>query len=188
MPGIRTFIAIEIPDAVRQEIAQVQEQLKKSEERISWTKPGNIHLTLKFLGDVDENRIPAVIEAVAQAVESMPAFRFNIRGIGAFPNIRGPRVLWVGVENETNELLRIADNLEEELAQLGFAKEKRKFSPHLTIARVRSSVSRGFVEAFQQVTFDAGEVEATEVAVIKSQLQPQGAIYTPLQKIKLRTK
>lgn len=186
MSKVRTFIAIEISDALRQKIAGVQEKLKKEKERVSWTKPGNIHVTLKFLGDVEENEINAIVEAVERAVGSFNSFILSVKNIGAFPNLRRPRVFWVGIENPPVQLTQIFEKIEDELNQIGFPKETRKFSPHLTIGRVRSPISDGFIEKFKKETFEGGKVRVEEIVVMKSDLKPTGAVYTPLKKVKLK--
>ncbi|MFQ6114286.1 MAG: RNA 2',3'-cyclic phosphodiesterase [bacterium] len=188
MSKIRTFIAIEIPDSIHQKIAKVQDELKSKQEkaRISWTKPGNIHLTLRFLGDVEESRINSVVEAIEKAVQPFSSFDFLVRNFGAFPNFRRPRVLWIGIENPPSELTQMAQNIEDELSTIGFTSEKRKFSAHLTIGRVKSSLSQSFVQLLQARDFEGGQVRVKEVVVMKSDLRPTGAVYTPLKKIKLK--
>jgi 2'-5' RNA ligase len=183
---IRTFIAIDIPDSIRQKIGIIQDELKKERGRVSWAKPGNIHLTLKFLGNVAENRITDVAEAVEKAVEPFESFNFFIKNLGTFPNVRRPRVLWVGIENPPAQLISLAQNIEEELHRIGFPKEKRRFSPHLTIGRVKSILSGEFIEKIKNLKFEGGEVEVKEIVVMKSDLKPTGAIYTPLHKIELK--
>ena len=186
MSEIRTFIAIEIPETLRQKIAAVQDELKKEKGRVSWTKPGKIHLTLKFLGDVEENRIWDVSEAVKKGVGPIKSFNFEVKNLGAFPNIRRPRVLWVGIENPTNQLTKLAQNIEDELNKIGYPKEKLKFSPHLTIGRVKSALNERFIYRIKNMNFEGVEVEVKEILVMKSDLKPTGAIYIPLYKIELK--
>lgn len=185
MPTIRTFIAIELPNAIRAEIARVQAELRKANERIAWTKPGNIHLTLKFLGEVEQERIPAVGQALVGALNGFGPFRCGVKTLGVFPNFKRPRVLWVGVENETGEVIELAKKIEEALIHLGFSKENRKFTPHLTLGRVKAQLSGQFIQKYKQTTFDGGPVPVSEVVLIKSDLKPGGAVYTPLQRISL---
>lgn len=182
---IRTFIAIEISESVRQKIAALQSDFKKRKERISWAKPGNIHLTLKFLGDVEEGKIKLIGEALATATKEFQPFSFFVKELGAFPNIRRPRVLWVGIENSTKELSDIQIEIEDQLNQLDLLKEKKKFNPHLTIGRVKSQVSNEFIENFKASIFDEEEVKVEEIILMRSELHPKGAIYTPLKKIRL---
>lgn len=186
MSQVRTFIAIEIPDVIRQKIAAVQEKLKKAGERISWTKPGNIHLTLKFLGDVKENQIEPIADAVKISANGIRPFSFQVGNLGAFPDIRRARVLWVDVVNPTNELAELAKRIEDQLSKIGFKKETRKFNPHLTMGRVKSRLGEKFIVKFENLTFEEDEVRVEGIIVMKSELNPAGSIYTPLQKIKLR--
>ena len=181
---IRAFIAIEISNSVREKIANLQEELKKHKERISWTKPGNIHLTLKFLGDVEESKIKLIGESLTNATKEFQPFKFLVKNLGAFPNLRRPRVLWLGIENPTNELSEILNIIDKQLNLLGFPKKKR-FSPHLTIGRVKSQVSDQFIERFKISQFDGDEVKVEEIIFMKSQLHSKGAIYTPLKKLRL---
>jgi 2'-5' RNA ligase len=186
LSNIRTFIAIEIPAAVRKRISEVQNEFQKENERISWTKPENIHVTLKFLGDVEENKIDAIASVVQKTAKNIQSFNVKVKNLGAFPNLRRARVLWVGLENATAELTQIAEGMETGLSQLGFPEEERKFSPHLTIGRVKSALSTRFVEKFQNYAFEGGEFQVEEIVVMKSDLRPSGAIYTPLRKVRLK--
>ncbi len=185
MSEIRTFIAIEINESVHREIAHVQEDLKKAKERISWNKPTNIHLTMKFLGAVEENKIEPIAGVINNIAKDTPAFTTHVKNLGAFPNFRRPRVLWVGVENALEQFREIARNIENELSSLGFTKENRKFTPHLTIGRVKSLPSKQFIEKVKNYDFVGGEIHVREIVVMKSDLRPTGAVYTPLKKIEL---
>jgi 2'-5' RNA ligase len=184
---IRTFIAIEIPDSIHKKIAKVQDELESKKQRahISWTKPGNIHLTLRFLGEIEESRIDSVGEAIEKAVQPFAPFTFLVTNFGAFPNFRRPRVLWIGIENPSSQLIQMAEKIEDQLSKIGFPSEKRKFSPHLTIGRVKSALSQSFVQLLQEKSFEGGEVRVEEVVVMKSELRPTGAVYTPLKKNRL---
>ncbi len=182
---IRAFIAIAISESVREKIAGLQENLKKHQERISWTKPGNIHLTLKFLGDIEESKIKLIGESLTTAIKEFQPFKFWVNNLGAFPNLMRPRILWVNIDNPGNELSEIQNSIEEQLNQLGFPKEKKRFNPHLTIGRVKLQVSDQFIERFKTVKFDGDEVKVEEIIFMKSKLDPKGAIYTPLKKLRL---
>ncbi|MDZ7262356.1 MAG: RNA 2',3'-cyclic phosphodiesterase [candidate division KSB1 bacterium] len=186
MAKIRTFIAIEIPSEVREKILEFQEELKKEPARVSWVKPENIHLTLKFLGDVEEERIDQVAQIVEQAAEGMTSFRIAIQGSGAFPNFKQPRVLWVGGQDIDGKLLPLQKNIEAKLGELGFEKENKPYSIHLTLGRVK--FPRGVeavIEKMRRSDFSGGEFPVKELVIMKSELNPAGAIYTPLRKIKL---
>ena len=186
MPQIRSFIAIEIPEDIRNQIADVQEILKKEPERISWTKAANMHLTLKFLGDVEQNLIPDIGKTLNEISQTVKSFTFRINGLGAFPNLKRARVLWIGIENPGSELEDIAKKIEDSLIQFGFSKENRKFKPHLTLGRVKSQLSADFINKFNKISFEGGVVLVREIKLIKSDLKPTGAVYTPIQIVNLK--
>ena len=186
MEKIRSFIAIEISKSVLNKIASLQEELKKYDERIGWTKPDNIHLTLRFLGDVEENKVQAIEGVLAKTAKEFQPFKFLVKELGAFPNLRQSRVLWLGIENPTNELKDLHDKVEKQLNELGFPKEKKRFNPHLTIGRVKSALSDEFMERFKTARFQENEVKVEQIILMKSELHPKGAIYTPLEKARLR--
>ncbi|HSB12352.1 MAG TPA: RNA 2',3'-cyclic phosphodiesterase [Blastocatellia bacterium] len=184
--NIRTFICIEIPDSIKRRIGRLQEALRQIEAQISWTKPSNIHLTLKFLGGVEASRIERVGEAVKRAANGIGPFEVEVGGAGCFPSPRSPRVLWVGVPNVAEQLQKLSSRIEDELAREGFPREKRKFSPHLTIGRVRTP-GKGASVAEQLISrgFESGSFTATEVIVMRSDLKPTGSIYTPQAVVKI---
>ena len=185
---IRTFIAIEIPSRIRDRIGRLQERLRAVDSQASWVKPANIHLTLKFLGDISRDRIESAVSGVERACAKAAPFELEANGCGYFPSTRNPRVLWVGSRcDETNGLLGLHAGIEFELFRAGFAKEKKPFSPHLTIARLRSPRNaREVAEQLQRIGFDPERFTVSEVIVMKSELNPSGSIYTPLAKIALK--
>ncbi|MFQ5636982.1 MAG: RNA 2',3'-cyclic phosphodiesterase [bacterium] len=185
MAHIRIFIAIEIPEPIKEKIAKLQEDLKAYQERVSWTKPGNIHLTLKFLGNVEQSRIPAVAGAVNKIAEQTRPFSLHVQDVGVFPNIKRPRIIWVGVTDLTAGSSALAGRLDLCLSDLGFQKERRKFSPHLTIGRIKAIPGAEFLGVLSASTFAGGDFMVEEIAVIKSDLKPGGAVYTPLRKVNL---
>lgn len=177
---IRTFVCIEIPDSIKERISRLQETLRNTTAQISWTRSSNIHLTLKFLGGVKASRIERAGKALELAASGIGPFEVEIGGTGCFPSSRNPRVLWVGVPNVPEELRRLHANIEDELARVGFEREKRKFSPHLTIGRVRSPLnSAGVVDTLLATGFVSETFLATELILMRSDLRPTGSIYTP---------
>ena len=184
--GIRTFVCIEVPATIKAHIEALQRTLRRNDVPISWVKPANIHLTIKFLGDVMASRIDGVRHAVERACESVPAFEITVAGTGCFPSAKSPRVLWVGLAPLPDELRRLHANVEAELEREGFAREGRRFAPHLTIARVRDPFkSRATVEGLQAAGFAAESFRAAEVIVMRSELHPAGSIYTPQARVPL---
>ena len=183
---VRTFICIEIPDSISERIGDLQTRLKAIDAQVSWTRPSNIHLTLKFLGAVEETRIQNVARAVQRAVAGTIEFEIEVGGAGCFPSARNPRVLWIGFSEVPDALRQLYSNLEDELDREGFAREKRKFSPHLTIGRLRGPKNATqLAELLIESGFMAERFSASEVIVMRSDLKPTGSIYTPQAVIKL---
>ena len=186
--SIRTFICIEVPRTVKERIENLQRALRQNNAQISWVKPSNIHLTIKFLGDVRRSKIKSVCDSVERAAKGLSQFDIEVGTAGCFPSARSPRVLWVGLGNVPGGLKQLHSNVETELAREGFPREQKRFSPHLTIGRVRSPQNAArtaedlIAQGFAPETF-----RATEVIVMRSELHPSGSIYTPQAIIKLGT-
>src|SRR3990167_2243722 len=139
---MRSFIAIELTNEIKDELAQIQARLKYSGADVKWVEKNNIHLTLKFLGEVSEDRTKAVVSVLDDIAKGSKPFEMTIRDIGAFPKIDYPRVVWVGLDKGASESKEITQRIEEELERSGFERESRAFSPHLTIGRVRSAKNK----------------------------------------------
>ncbi|HPG41356.1 MAG TPA: RNA 2',3'-cyclic phosphodiesterase [bacterium] len=186
MADIRTFICFDIPASIREQLAVLQNHLKSCGRGVSWTNPAGIHLTLKFLGDVPEVKIKDINIAVKNTVQGLAPLAIKIAGTGAFPNLRRPRVYWVGVHEATGQLAECQKQIDLALEKHGFAREARAFSPHLTLGRVKSLEA---VEAISRELahkeYEFGEYNANEIIIMKSDLRPTGAVYTPLFRIKL---
>jgi 2'-5' RNA ligase len=183
---IRTFICIEIPETIKGRIGSLQQELRKLGGQVSWTRPSNIHLTIKFLGDVPASRIEEIQRAVELATAGRPSFEIEVGEAGCFPSPRNPRVLWVGLTSLPDPLKELHEAIEKELARLGFPREPRKFSPHLTIGRIRAPQNAGRLA--EELIKRGGETEsfrAAEVIVMRSDLNPAGSQYTPLAVVRL---
>jgi 2'-5' RNA ligase len=184
---IRSFIAIDLPDATRQGLAAVLEQLRQSRAGVRWVKPSSIHLTLKFLGNIQAVQVEDIALAVAQEIRDQPPITLGAAGLGAFPSRRKPRVIWIGMEGEVQRLTRIQARVENALEPLGFVREKRAFRPHLTIGRVKDRRRlQSLIDAMAELKipeFDSFDV--TEIILYKSVLRPTGAIYTKLHRMPL---
>ncbi len=190
MEKIRTFIAIKLTPEIISNISRVQEELKRTSAQVKWVKPENIHLTLKFLGYITKEELEKVKLATREALKLLAPFEVRVYGLSAFPKIEYPRVIWVGIDRGEEELRKIASNLEERLMIIGFAKEKRTFSPHLTLGRVKSLKGRERLTEIltgNRVT-NLGNMGVTKIALIKSELKPQGPVYTSLEEINLEDK
>lgn len=183
---IRTFICTEIPQSIKVRIGELQNELRKTGTSVSWTRPSNIHLTLKFLGAVPASRIERVSKAVERAASGISPFEIEVVGTGCFPSARNPRVLWVGLTNVPDTMNELYSNIESELEREGFPREKRKFSPHLTIGRVRTpGTGASVAEQLIARGFEPERFTATEVIVMRSDLKPTGSIYTAQAVIRL---
>ena len=178
--AVRTFVCIEVPPSIKGRIEELQRASRRSDVPISWVKPSNIHLTIKFLGDVAASRIQRVKQAVERACQFISAFDITVDGTGCFPSAKSPRVLWVGLAPLPDELRRLHSNIEAELEGAGFAREAKRFAPHLTIGRVRDPFkAKQTVENLLAAGFAAETFRASEVIVMRSELHPSGSIYTP---------
>jgi RNA 2',3'-cyclic 3'-phosphodiesterase len=186
--SVRTFISIHIPDTVRGDIGAMVDRLRPTAGAdVKWVRPESLHLTLKFLGDLEEGRIAAVGTTVETAVSARPAFNVALGGTGAFPNPRRPSVLWIGVPLGAEPMAALAGEIESALAGLGFEREKRPFSAHLTIGRVRPAGNAGrTVERMEESGFKSDPFTVGAVHLMKSELQRSGAEYTVLRTIKLQ--
>lgn len=186
MMTVRSFICIELPDEVKSEIALFQARLKSEPASVSWTKPENIHLTLKFLGDVEEGRLTEIERTLESVAARFSPFELAASGCGVFPNERNPRVLWIGVREDEGHLQRLARAVEDAMAGLGFAREDRPFQAHLTIGRVRAAAgAHELARKLMAQSFPPRLFRADHLTLMRSDLRPSGAIYTPLDVIPL---
>ncbi len=184
---IRSFIAIELPEETIQMFAAIQEQLKQSRAGVRWVKPGSIHLTLKFLGNISPAQVDDIAAAAAQVVGEEPPITLGAAGLGAFPSRKKPRVIWIGMEGEVQRLSRIQARVENALEPLGFVREKRPFQPHLTIGRVKDRRRlQTLIDAMATLDMPPfNSFDADEIILYKSDLRPTGAIYTKLHRMPL---
>lgn len=183
---MRSFIAIELPESVKTAISALQNELKKCGADVRWVRPEGIHLTLKFLGDVKEKDVDGIVKSIEGTCKKYNSFNVEIKGTGVFPNMKSPRVLWIGVSgNEV--LLKLQKDIEEGMASLGFEKENRQFSPHLTFGRFKSLYGKealmGKIEMYRDRNF--GSIEASSISLMRSDLNPAGARYTRISEFKL---
>ncbi|MDP2953610.1 MAG: RNA 2',3'-cyclic phosphodiesterase [Chloroflexota bacterium] len=181
---VRSFIAIELPEDVKETLRQMLEELRPL-RFVKWAGPQGVHLTLKFLGNVPTPKLALVETAMRQVAAGATPFDLEASELGAFPDLRRPRVAWVGVKGEVEKLLDLQKNLGQALAPLGFAPEARGFSPHLTLGRVREQVSppdrQRLGDALARLEMGkASHIPVKALSLIKSQLTPRGPIYSLL--------
>ncbi|MDT5157640.1 MAG: 2,3-cyclic 3-phosphodiesterase [Acidobacteriota bacterium] len=185
----RIFCAIELPAEVKASVAAHAARVRESfsQARASWERPEKLHLTLKFLGDVKVARVESLTLAVERATLAFAPFGLTIAESGAFPTQGLPRVLWLGVADESGELARLQNSLEDECAAEGFTREGRDFKPHLTIARLRSpGGARSLADAHRETHFEPQTFTVSELVLMRSELGPAGSRYTPLSRHALR--
>lgn len=193
MIGVRTFIAISICDEIKKRFTEIIAELEKAKADVRWAKPQTMHLTLKFLGYVEIGQLESVFAMTSQSAREINRFTLSFSSdkgsasLGGFPNLSCPRILWVGANKGKEEIIRLASLIDENLKRLCFEPEKKEFTPHLTLGRVRSS--QGINELVRLIpTIDTSfyeEMEVTNLDIIGSQLTKNGPVYTILKKLKL---
>ena len=184
----RLFCAIELHASVKSLIQQRIDRLRAEapECQASWNRAENIHLTLKFFGNIEQNNIEPITNALLRTVSNRTRFEISIGGTGAFPNHRQPRVLWIGINDPAGKLIELHEGLEQECAAAGFSKEERLFRPHLTIARIRKPTgARVAAELNQKLGFEPITLPVNELVVFRSELSSKGSKYTALSRHKM---
>lgn len=179
---IRAFIAIPLPESILSFIRKIQGGVRDYGFRARWVRPENIHLTLKFLGDIEKSQTESIGDAMSDTVKTHPPLSLAAKGIGVFPGIKRPRVIWMGLKGDTFPLIELQKKLDSHLHDIGFPKESRPFKGHLTLARIKGHTdSRKLLDAME--TFGELESEtfaADQIVLFKSDLRPTGAVYTRL--------
>jgi 2'-5' RNA ligase len=184
---IRAFIAIPLPEFISTGICDIQERLKSYRLPIRWVRPENVHLTLKFLGEISLSTIDGITEVIKNTVRERSPLILFTKGLGVFPGIKKPRVLWIGISGDINALSEIQVNLETNLGKKGFPKENRPFKSHLTLGRVKGNIHpEDLFDTLRSFSdFSSEPFEAKELVLYKSELKPSGAFYTKLQTVYL---
>lgn len=181
MPSIRAFIAVDIDDKTKQKISELISNLKKSGADAKWITEGQTHLTLKFMGNIDENGVQKISDIISDISNDFEPFKINFSGIGGFPNLNHPSVIWLGIENGSEHLKRLNGAVETALEKIGFKKGDRPFKPHLTLARIRSDKNiRNLIKSIGEMNSDLdlkNTVEIDKLTLFQSVLNPKGAIY-----------
>ena len=182
----RVFCAVELPVAVRTRLEKHVAQLRRDvpDAAASWSRVENIHLTLKFFGNVEVKRIEKISEVAQRVAKQFSRFRISVGETGVFPRPSRPQVLWIGVNDPSGQLSALQEKFETECAAEGFAKEDRAYHPHLTIARLRKPEgARDLADTHLQMQFDSIEVNVEELVLFRSELSPKGARYTPISRV-----
>ncbi|MCL0076634.1 RNA 2',3'-cyclic phosphodiesterase [Dehalococcoidia bacterium] len=191
MEQIRAFIAIRLPDQVKCDLSQLLNRIRPGQERaVKWVNPDSIHLTLKFLGNIPAEKAVDIARAIGEAAAVVKPFTLELQGLGAFPNLRSPRVVWVGVGGDVQLIVNLQKRIDQVLIHLGFPTERREFSPHLTLGRVRDKATsqerRSLGESIGSVQLESSlPFLVDEVCLMRSTLTSAGAIYDRLASIHL---
>lgn len=192
MEKIRAFIAIDLPDPVKDSLSSLEDRLRPAEHPyVKWADPQGIHLTLKFLGNIAADQVPRIIEAITLVSQGLSPIELQIGGLGAFPNLQRPRVIWVAVTGEVERLITLQRGMDQALAPLGFPREGRPFTPHLTLGRLReraSPMERNSIGKLVIATESESSptMEVNQISLMRSTLTPSGAIYSRLASIELK--
>ena len=189
---MRTFIAISLPQTIRETLLSLQRELKTTEADVKWVIPENMHLTLKFLGETEDKLIPEIVNLLRGISCTHKPFLIRLSHLGAFPKIPSARIIWMGIEEGKNASRNIAQTLDQQLLALGFPQEERDFSAHITLGRVKSGFNRDKL-AKQLITMQTTpnntplEFLATTLTLYKSTLTPKGPTYEALIEVNLST-
>jgi len=182
----RAFIAIEVEETILERLRAVQQHLRTAGAQVTWVREEGMHLTLKFLGDIEDDHLPEITRLLQCATSTVTPFPFSVAHIGGFPTIAHPRVLWAGISDGAGTLCALADAVAKQLASCGFPREDRSFTPHITLGRVKSLTDNHLPELLRAHAEDIyGEMSVSEIHLMRSELSPAGARYTILQVIPL---
>lgn len=185
MDTIRSFVALPLPAELRQKMARLQSEIRDAGADVKWDTPDKFHITLKFLGDIESQGIPKLAETLRKSIGEMPGFDVSYEGVGGFPNIVRPRVVWIGTR-PSNELKRLQELVEETCSTLGFPRDDRQFHAHITLGRVKGNRGVDSLTAkLKSVTFEPSIARCSEIHIMRSDLKPTGSVYTLLKPIPL---
>lgn len=185
---LRLFWAVNLPEELKNRIHEIRNRLGTA-GGAKWVEPRNLHVTVKFLGDTDIDLVRPVVDSAAGRLKGVKSFSLEVGGLGFFPGTSSPRVLWAGLKGEVSLLGVVARMVEEAAAEHGFPRESRKFSPHVTLARIKSPVEAGelvaAVEKEKSRVESLGSFRVASVDLMKSDLTPRGPVYTLLSSVRL---
>jgi len=186
MAKIRTFIAIELPAQLKQAADKLIVKLKAENSEIRWVRAANLHFTLRFLGEIEQNQVAQLADGIKNNLKDLQPFPLKLSGLGCFPNLKRPRVIWLGGDGDLETLNNLAFQIESACRVNGFGKADKPFSAHLTIGRINDPHGlESFINRLSSVSFTSDEFEVHEVVVFKSDLSPRGPTYTALAKVEL---
>lgn len=187
MEYLRLFISVNLPRELIDKISDIQKEFSSFSQSVKWVKPEDVHITLKFLGPTSIDKISLVAGTIKDISKNHKSFSVDVKGLGCFPTLKSPRVIWMGIVKGINFLKEIADDIDNEMLKFGFPKEEREFKPHLTIGRVKALKDRrsltNRIEKFSDLEF--GSIQVKYIFLIQSQLNKGGPKYTVLYKYML---
>jgi len=180
--NFRSFLAFDIPEDIVADVCDIQKQIGEQGLKIKWVASQNLHLTVKFLGSVSSEKIEQVKAAAPDAAREAAPLKVAVRGVGVFPDMKRPQVVWVGLTGDTRPLIDFHDVLDEHLEQAGFEKDERRFNAHITMGRIKSKVNTTrLAEAMGQfLEFESRAFGMDKLVLYKSDLQPTGPVYTQI--------
>jgi len=189
---MRVFIAIQLPEAVKNKLYFLQNKLREDKENISWVNPSNIHLTLKFIGEITDNKLQEIIKGAESALQGSLQFNITIANLGVFPDPGHPRIIWAGIKEGNTEIIKLACALEESLERIGITREKREFFCHITLGRVKSLINTpGLTARIKELNNVLSNediaFEAKRITVFRSKLKSNGPVYEALKELNLKT-
>lgn len=186
MPSLRLFIAVETPSSIIPKIATIRDRLRTSDAHVRWEPDEKLHATLKFLGKTDERLLPEIVLYIRRVALTDSPLLLRYKGVGCFPNRRAPRVIWVGIEDLNGSLHSLQEKIQSVFIPLGFDREEREFHAHVTLGRVKDNGNiHSLLRMMESTTFESQAAEIREVALINSELKPNGSVYTTLERIPL---
>ncbi|MFH1612459.1 MAG: RNA 2',3'-cyclic phosphodiesterase [bacterium] len=190
---IRSFISIELSKTIKSNLIKIQNFLKTSNSDVKWEKQENHHLTLLFLGNIDESQLKQIIPTLNNAMKNFPSFKIKLENINILPNLQDPRVIWLGVSNEKEKIIYLHNLIAKELKNIGVKTEKRKFSPHITLGRIKSNVKiNKLITLIRNIKTsnisNIDDFKVKQISLMKSILMPKGSIYIPLENFNLEGK
>ena len=186
MSAIRSFIALPTAIEIQREMASIQSELKETEADVKWDSYEKFHITLKFLGNVEQSKIELISNKLVKQIQSFPSFEITYELLGAFPNLHNPRVVWIGTKSNQH-VLDLQSAIESVCSEFGFPKEDRVFHPHITFGRVKGTRNlTRLTEAIKTITFEPMQSSCAEVLLMKSDLQRDGSVYTIMKSFPLQ--
>ncbi len=185
--NVRLFVAVEITEEIRKKLTEFQDELKEVDADVGWVAPENLHITLKFIGSVDEEKIETVTSIIKDSLAHIKPFDLDYTGVGILPTEKNPRVIFADVRDMGGILAKIHERLNNQFMALGVEHEDRKFTAHLTVGRIktRRNVRRLIENIYSYHGFNFGSEQVTQVVLMKSDLSPEGPIYTKLHCVDL---